>query len=303
MPIDDEQAARHRPADPVEASAVVDLADRLLSVIDLTTLEGRDTPGRVRALCETAKRPDADDPSVPPVAAVCVYPSLVPVAVEALAGSPVRVASVAGGFPAGQIPRSLRVAEIAWVVAQGATEVDAVLDRGAFLDGRFDDVLADVAASKAACGTATLKLILETGELGSYAAIRHAARLALEGGADVVKSSTGKLTVADPHPEGPNATGATPGVAWCLATAVRDHAERTGRVAGIKLAGGIRTFADAHHHLAVVEAVLGPAATTPDRFRIGASALVADVVAHRRSAASRAAANGEHGRRRGHGPR
>jgi deoxyribose-phosphate aldolase len=235
--------------------------------IDLTTLEGADTPGKVRAMCARALRPDPDDPTVPPVAAVCVYSALVGVARDALAGSPVRVASVAGGFPSGQSPLQERLDEIRDAVADGADEIDIVLNRGALLSGRIGQVYDEVAASKDACGDAHLKTILETGELGSYEAVRLAATVAMAAGSDLIKTSTGKLP-----------SSATPAMALCMAEAIREHADATGREVGLKLAGGVRTSKQALGYLAIVAETLGTAWLTPERFRLGASTLLNDIV-------------------------
>jgi deoxyribose-phosphate aldolase len=235
--------------------------------IDLTTLEGADTPGKVRAMCARALRPDPDDPTVPPVAAVCVYGALVGVARDALAGSPVRVASVAGAFPSGQSPLQERLDEIRDAVADGADEIDIVLNRGALLSGRIGQVYDEVAASKDACGDAHLKTILETGELGSYEAVRLAATVAMAAGSDVIKTSTGKLP-----------SSATPAMALCMAEAIREHADATGREVGLKLAGGVRTSEQALGYLAIVAETLGTAWLTPERFRLGASTLLNDIV-------------------------
>jgi deoxyribose-phosphate aldolase len=235
--------------------------------IDLTTLEGADTPGKVRAMCARALRPDSDDPTVPPVAAVCVYGALVGVASDALAGSPVRVASVAGAFPSGQSPLQERLDEIRDAVADGADEIDIVLNRGALLSGRIGQVYDEVAASKDACGDAHLKTILETGELGSYETVRLAATVAMAAGSDVIKTSTGKLP-----------SSATPAMALCMAEAIREHADATGREVGLKLAGGIRTSKRALGYLAIVAETLGTAWLTPERFRLGASTLLNDIV-------------------------
>jgi len=239
--------------------------------IDLTTLEGADTAGKVRALCARALRPDPDDPAMAPVAAVCVYPSLVAVARAALGDAPVKVASVAGAFPSGQSPLAERLVEIRRAVEDGADEIDIVLNRGALLAGRLDVVHDEVAASKEACGHAHLKTILETAELGSYEMVRLASVVAMAAGSDVIKTSTGKLPV-----------GATPPVALCMAEAIREHAEQTGVEVGLKLAGGIRTSKQALGYLALVAETLGPAWLTPDRFRLGASTLLNDIVLQRR---------------------
>lgn len=236
--------------------------------IDLTTLEGADTPDRVRSLCAKARRPDPSDDTVPPVAAVCVYPELVPVAVEAVAGSGVKVASVAGGFPAGLAPLEARLDEIRWVVGHGADEVDMVLNRSAFLSGRYRKAFDEIVASKEASGDAHLKVILETGELGSYDNVRKASMLAMAAGADVIKTSTGKISPA-----------ATLPTALCMSEAIRDFADQTGRHVGLKLAGGIRSAKQSWQYLVLVGETLGPAYLHPDRLRLGASSLLNDVLA------------------------
>jgi deoxyribose-phosphate aldolase len=241
--------------------------------IDLTTLEGADTPGKVRAMCARALRPDPDDPTLAPVAAVCVYGSLVAVARDAVAGSPVRVASVAGAFPSGQSPLQERLDEIRAAVADGADEVDIVLNRGALLSGRLDVVHDEVALAKEACGDAHLKTILETGELGSYEMVRLASAVAMAAGSDVIKTSTGKLP-----------SSSTPAVALCMAEAIREFADATGRAVGLKLAGGIRTSKQALGYLALVAETLGVEWLTPERFRLGASSLLNDIVLQRRFA-------------------
>ena len=239
--------------------------------IDLTTLEGADTPGKVRALCARAVHPDPDDPAMAPVAAVCVYPSRVADARAALGDAPVKVASVAGAFPSGQSPLSERLVEIRRAVEDGADEIDIVLNRGALLSGRLDVVHDEVAASKEACGPAHLKTILETAELGSYGMVPLASVVAMAAGSDVIKTSTGKLPV-----------GATAPVALCMAEAIREYAEQTGVEVGLKLAGGIRTSKQALGYLALVSETLGTDWLTPDRFRIGASTLLNDIVLQRR---------------------
>lgn len=245
--------------------AALTLAIRLM---DLTTLEGADTPGKVRSLCAKALRPEPADPAVPPVAAVCVYPELVGVAADALAATPVRVASVAGSFPAGLGPISVRLGEIADAVAAGADEIDIVLNRSAFLAGRYRQAFDEVAASKEAARHAHLKVILETGELGSYDAVRKASMLAMAAGADFVKTSTGKIGAS-----------ATLPVALCMAEAIRDFADSDGRAVGLKAAGGIRTAKQSWQYLVVMAETLGPQWLHPDLFRIGASSLLNDVLA------------------------
>jgi deoxyribose-phosphate aldolase len=249
-------------------AAVLDLAIRC---IDLTTLEGADTPGKVRALCAKAMRPDPSDESVPAVAAVCVYPALVPVAADAVAGSGVKVASVAGAFPSGQSPLDLRLAEIRRSVADGADEIDIVLNRGAFLSGRYQEAFEEIVASKEACGRAHLKTILETGELGTYDQIRRASVLAMAAGSDFIKTSTGKIGVS-----------ATLPTALCMAEAIRDFQRDTGHRVGLKVAGGVRTAKEAWQYLVVVMETLGEAWMSPDLMRIGASSLANDVLLQRR---------------------
>jgi deoxyribose-phosphate aldolase len=234
---------------------------------DLTTLEGADTPGKVAALCSKALRPDPADLTVPPVAAVCVYPSLVPAAVEGVGDSGVAVASVATAFPSGQSPTDLKVAEARRAVELGADEVDMVIDRGAFLSGDYAKVYAEVARVKEACEDVHLKVILEAGELGTYDNVRRASLLAIAGGADFVKTSTGKISPASTLP-----------VVLVMLEAVRDVHDETGRRVGVKAAGGIRTAKQAVQYLVLVNETLGPEWLTPDLFRFGASSLLNDVL-------------------------
>lgn len=254
----------------IKASSKAAALDLAIRCVDLTTLEGADTPGKVRALCAKAVRPDPLDPSVPSVAAVCVYPALVAVAAAAVRDTKVRVASVAGAFPAGLTPLDLRLAEIRRAVDDGADEVDIVLNRSAFLAGRYHECFDEIAAAKEACGTAELKTILETGELGSYDQVRRAAVLAMAAGSDVIKTSTGKVQPA-----------ATLPVALCMAEAIREFERDTGRAVGLKVAGGVRTAKDAWQYLVVVAETLGRAWLTPLRLRIGASSLLNDLLAQR----------------------
>jgi deoxyribose-phosphate aldolase len=242
----------------------LDLAVRMC---DLTTLEGADTEGKVRALCSKARRPDPSDRTVPSVAAVCIYPNLVPTAVEALRGCGVAVASVATAFPSGQSPTDLKVEEVRRAVELGADEVDMVIDRGAFLAGHYARVYEEVRLVKEACGDAHLKVILETGELGTYDNVRRASLLAIAGGADFVKTSTGKISPASTLP-----------VVLVMLEAVRDVYEQTGRRVGVKAAGGIRTAKQAVQYLVLVNETLGPDWLTPDLFRFGASSLLNDVL-------------------------
>lgn len=254
----------------IKRESKLEALDLAIRCTDLTTLEGVDTPGKVTSLCAKAVRPVPADPEVPPVAAVCVYPQMVPHAVAALDGSGVGVASVAGTFPAGLGPLEARLTEIAWAAEAGATEIDIVLNRSLFLAGRVDEAGDEIAASKEACGPAHLKVILETGELGSYDAVRHASMVAMARGADFIKTSTGKI-----------GTNATPPVALCMAEAIREHAHHTGDRVGLKLAGGIRTAKQAWHYLVMVAETLGSEWCTPDLFRFGASSLLNDVLMQR----------------------
>jgi deoxyribose-phosphate aldolase len=234
---------------------------------DLTTLEGADTPGKVAALSSKAIRPDPGDPSVPSVAAVCVYPNLVPTARERLEGTGIKVAAVATGFPSGQYPTPLKVADVRSAIELGAQEIDMVIDRGAFLSGRYAKVYDEVVKTKEACGDVHLKVILETGELGTYDNVRRATLLAIAGGADFVKTSTGKINPA-----------ATLPVALCMLEAVRDVHEETGRRIGFKAAGGVRQAKQAIQHLILVHETLGPDWLTPDLYRLGASSLLNDIL-------------------------
>ena len=241
--------------------------DLAIRCCDLTTLEGSDSPGKVRQLASKAIRPAPGDPSIPHVAALCVYPNLVPTAVEALRGSGVKVASVATGFPSGQMPLELRLEEIERAIDAGADEIDIVISRGLFLAGDERSVFDEVASSKKAAGEAHLKAILETGELGSYDRIRRAALVAMAAGADTIKTSTGKVSPASTLP-----------TALVMAEAIRDFEEYGGRAVGLKVAGGIRTAKDAIRYLVIVHETLGDDWLTPDRFRIGASSLLNDLL-------------------------
>lgn len=244
--------------------------DLAIGMVDLTTLEGADTPGKVAAMCAKALRPDPSDPSAPAVAAVCVYPDMVPVAVAAVAGSGVKVASVATAFPSGRASRAVKLADVADAVRAGADEIDMVIDRGAFLAGHFPLVLDEIEATKDACGAAHLKVILETGELATYDNVRRASWLAMLGGADFIKTSTGKVAPA-----------ATVPVALVMLEAVRDFAAATGRAVGVKVAGGIRTSKDAIRYLVLIHETVGDEWLDPARFRIGASSLLNDLLMQR----------------------
>ena len=235
--------------------------------VDLTTLEGADTPGKVRALCAKARRPDPTDPATPPVAAVCLYPDLVGIAKQELAGSTVKVASVATAFPSGRASLAVKLADTKDAVAAGADEIDMVIDRGAFLAGRYLPVYEEIVAVREACGGAHLKVILETGELSTLDNVRRASWLALLAGGDVIKTSTGKISPA-----------ATPPTALVMLEAVRDFALSTGERRGVKLAGGIRTAKEAIRYLVQVKEVAGEEWLDPDLFRFGASSLLNDLV-------------------------
>lgn len=244
--------------------AGLELAIRMM---DLTTLEGKDTPGKVRQLCQKALRPFDSDASVGPCGAVCVYPNLVPVAKEALHGSTVKVASVATAFPSGQSPLPVKIDDTRRAIDLGADEIDMVIDRGSMLVGDYGKVFDEIAAIKEACGQTHLKVILETGELGSYDIVRKASELAIAAGGDFIKTSTGKIQPA-----------ATPAVTLVMLEAIRDHYYATGRKIGMKPAGGVRTAKQCLHYLVILKETLGDAWLTPDLFRFGASALLNDVL-------------------------
>jgi deoxyribose-phosphate aldolase len=244
--------------------------DAAISMVDLTTLEGADTPGKVRSLCAKAMRPDPYDGSAPPVAAVCVYPDLVETAVQALTGSSVQIASVATAFPSGRAALATKLQDVRDAVAAGATEIDMVIDRGAFLAGRYLQVFDEIIATKQECGPAHLKVILETGELVTLDNVRRASWLALLAGGDFIKTSTGKVNPA-----------ARPPVALVMLEAARDFHDRTGDLRGVKLAGGIRTTKEAVRYLVMVNEVAGEQWLTPDLFRFGASSLLNDLLLQR----------------------
>jgi deoxyribose-phosphate aldolase len=251
----------------VKTDAKRQALDLAISMIDLTTLEGQDTPGKVRAMCAKARRPGS---GAPPVAAVCVYPDLVPVASAAVAGSEVRVASVATAFPSGRAAREVKLADVKSAVAAGAHEVDMVIDRGAFLSGRYLEVHEEILAVKSCCGDAHLKVILETGELGTLDNVRRASWLAMLAGAGFIKTSTGKVAPA-----------ATLPVTLVMLEAVRDFLVFGGRRVGVKPAGGIRTAKDAIRYLVLVYETAGEAWLDPRYFRIGASSLLNDLLMQR----------------------
>ncbi len=244
--------------------------DLAIRMVDLTTLEGADTPGKVRALCAKARRPDPADPTCPPVAAICVYPAMVPTAVAALDGSGIHVASVATAFPSGQSPLPVKVAETEAAVAAGADEIDMVINRGAFLAGRYLPVFEEIAEVKRAAGAAHLKVILETGELATYDNVRRASWLAMLAGGDFIKTSTGKVQPA-----------ATLPVTLVMLEAVRDFRDATGQQVGVKPAGGIRTAKDAIKYLVTVNETAGEDWLAPEWFRFGASTLLNDLLMQR----------------------
>jgi deoxyribose-phosphate aldolase len=245
----------------------IDLAIRM---VDLTTLEGQDTPGKVRALCTKAMRPDPADPTCPQVAAVCVYPDMVGVAKETLGDSGVHVASVATAFPSGRAAMDIKLADTRDAVEAGADEIDMVIDRGAFLSGRYLEVFEEIVAVKEACGDAHLKVIFETGELQTYDNVRRVSWLAMMAGAHFIKTSTGKIQPA-----------ATLPVTMIMLEAVRDFRAATGQLVGVKPAGGIRTSKDAIKYLVMVNEVAGPDWLDPDWFRFGASTLLNDLLMQR----------------------
>jgi deoxyribose-phosphate aldolase len=259
-----------------------------MSMLDLTTLEGKDSPEKVRALCRKAIAPDASSPDVPSVAAVCVYPALVRVARQTLGASGVKVASVATGFPSGQYPLDIRLDDVTRAVDDGAHEIDMVINRGAFLSGRYEEVADEIRRVKRACGSAHLKVIFETGELETLDNVRRISDLSIRamaevddelgvgapGTPDYIKTSTGKVQPA-----------ATMPVTLVMLEAVRDWYLATGRIVGVKPAGGIRTAKQALHYLVMVKETLGHVTgdgtcpwLTPEYFRFGASALCNDIL-------------------------
>jgi deoxyribose-phosphate aldolase len=254
----------------IKTTAKQTAIDLAISMIDLTTLEGQDTPGKVKALCAKARRPDPSDPAVPPVAAVCVYPDLVATAKQALGNSGIKVASVATAFPSGRASLAVRVQDTIDAVVAGADEIDMVIDRGAFLAGRYAEVFDEIVAVKDACGGTHLKVILETGELATYDNVRRASWLAMLAGADFIKTSTGKISPA-----------ATLPVTLVMLEAVRDFRDATGRQIGVKPAGGIRNTKDAIRYLVLVNETVGDDWLTPDWFRFGASSLLNDLLMQR----------------------
>ncbi len=264
----------------IKTTAKAYAIDLAISMIDLTTLEGADTAGKVRSLCAKGRHPDPSDRTAPSPAAVCVYPDMVPVAREALAGSGVLVASVATAFPAGRAPLEVKLADVRAAVAAGADEIDMVIDRGAFLSGRYLKVFEEIAAVRENCarvggGAARLKVIFENGELATYDNVRRASWLAMLAGADFIKTSTGKVAV-----------NATPSNTLVMLEAVRDFRDATGHQIGVKPAGGIRTTKDALTYLVMVNETLGDDWLSPHWFRFGASGLLNDLLMQRQKLSS-----------------
>jgi len=249
--------------------AAIDLA---ISMVDLTTLEGADTPGKVRNLARKAMLPDPDNPETPRTAAICVYPDMVPIAVAELKSSGVKVASVATAFPSGRSSLEVKLADTKIAVDGGADEIDMVIDRGAFLAGRYGSVFDQIVAIKKTCGSARLKAILETGELATYDNVRRASWLALLAGADFIKTSTGKISPA-----------ATLPVVHIMLQTVKDWKAQTGEQRAVKAAGGIRTAKDAIRYLVAVHEVAGPEWLDPYYFRFGASSVLNDLIMQRRA--------------------
>ncbi len=275
----------------IKAAAKAWAIDLAIRMVDLTTLEGADTPATVATLCAKGRRPDPDDRGCPPVAAICVYNDLVEVAKRELAGSPIKVAAVTTAFPSGRASLRVKLADTQDAVDAGADEVDMVIDRGAFLSGRYGQVFEQIVAVREVCRSATavhgrpahLKVILETGELATYDNVRRASWLAMRAGADFIKTSTGKVSPA-----------ATMPVVLVMLEAVRDWFALTGQVVGVKPAGGIRTTKDAVKLLVLVNETAGPDWLDPDRFRIGASGLLNDLLLQRRRIAIGAYAGSDH---------
>ncbi|MCX5069200.1 deoxyribose-phosphate aldolase [Micromonospora lupini] len=288
-----EQRAAQLGTRSIKTTAKAQAIDLAIRMVDLTTLEGADTPGKVRALAAKALRPDPADPSCPHVGAVCVYPAMVPYVAEVLRGSAagsgrpsdepghaggaapagrgiVHLASVATAFPSGQAPLEIKLADTRAAVAAGADEIDMVINRGAFLAGRYSEVYDEIVATKEACGDAHLKVILETGELATYDNVRRASWLAMLAGGDFIKTSTGKVPVA-----------ATLPVTLVMLEAVRDFRAATGRQVGVKPAGGIKTTKDAIKYLVMVNETVGADWLDPDWFRFGASSLLNDLLMQR----------------------
>ena len=238
-----------------------------LNMIDLTTLEGKDTEGKVKQMCYKAAHLHDAFPGLPTVAAVCVYPSMVATAKKAVEGTGIKVASVATAFPSGQAPKNIKISDTKFAVAQGADEIDMVISRGKFLEGEYNFVFDEIAAVKEACGTARLKVILETGELVTYDKVRRASDIAIYAGADFIKTSTGKISPA-----------ATMPVTLVMLQAIKDFYYKTGKMIGMKPAGGISKSKLALHYLVMLNETLGEDWMNNQWFRFGASSLANDVL-------------------------
>ncbi|MDG2288745.1 MAG: deoxyribose-phosphate aldolase [Woeseiaceae bacterium] len=262
----DERVARFQ-SRSIKKSSKVEALKLILSMIDLTTLEGQDTPGKVQQLCRKAIHLHNSMPGLPHVAAICVYPTMVGVAKEALVGHDINIASVATAFPSGMSALKVKLDDTRMAVKAGATEIDMVISRGNFLGGDYRYVFDEIVAVKEACGNAHLKVILETGELGTLDRVRKASMLAMSAGADFIKTSTGKIQPA-----------ATMQVTLTMLQAIRDHYRDTGRMVGMKPAGGISTSKLAIHYLVMLHETLGNVWMTPMWFRFGASSLANDVL-------------------------
>ncbi|MEJ2171200.1 MAG: deoxyribose-phosphate aldolase [Woeseiaceae bacterium] len=271
VPVVDEVGVNERVARfqtrSIKSASKIEALKLILSMIDLTTLEGQDTPGKVHQLCQKAIHLHDSMPGLPHVAAVCVYPTMVGIAREALQGRDINIASVATAFPSGQAPLSVKLEETRLAVESGANEIDMVISRGAFLAGNYQFVFDEIMAIKEACGDAHLKVILETGELGTLDRVRRASVLAMHAGADFIKTSTGKIQPA-----------ATMQVTLVMLQAIRDYFYETGRMVGMKPAGGISQSKLAVHYLVMLRETLGNAWMTPEWFRFGASSLANDVL-------------------------
>ncbi|MBK7483285.1 MAG: deoxyribose-phosphate aldolase [Flavobacteriales bacterium] len=262
----EERVARIQ-ARSIKKEAKVQGMELALSMIDLTTLEGADTPSKVKQLCYKGIHLHDSLPGLPTVAAICVYPTMVKVAKKALGNSGVKVASVSTAFPSGQAPKSVKIADTKYAMNEGADEIDMVISRGHFHSGDYNFVFDEIAAIKEACGDARLKVILETGELGTYDKVRLASDIAIAAGADFIKTSTGKINPA-----------ATMEVTLVMLHAIRDHYLKTGEMIAMKPAGGIRTSKQALHYLMMVKEELGPEWLSNHWFRFGASSLANDIL-------------------------
>ena len=279
VPVVDEVGVNERVARfqsrSIKTASKIEALKLILSMIDLTTLEGQDTPGKVRQLCQKAIHLHDAMPDLPHVAAVCVYPTMVGVAKDTLKGRDINIASVATAFPSGQAPLSVKLDDTRMAVDAGATEIDMVISRGAFLAGDYGHVFDEIVAIKEACGDTHLKVILETGELGTLDRVRRASDLAMHAGADFIKTSTGKIQPA-----------ATMQVTLVMLQAIRDYFYTTGRMVGMKPAGGISKAKLAVHYLVMLRETLGNAWMTPEWFRFGASSLANDVLMQLRKQAT-----------------